>query len=440
MNEVQLRRLFEAAVALTLAGCTQRIDPATFAVNVCREGAYRPLANVTPVTPVDFIALRSQVDPGGGFLAEMGFETVASTGTPCATATDPAACNSALAALRSAEGWRPEVGPRGRRPPTHRYVVTTRGDTITTIATLDELADFLGPLETEDEAAWFASERGYRLSCDGPNARRTAAGFELRAQSGSDCGGDVGAVGIDEHVLAVDQSGGVTARETVRVQDANPNCISGRWPSGMEHVGAPPTAHVGDYLARAAELEAASVHAFRRLARELRALGAPQGLVLAAERSMRDEVRHARAMSGLARRHGGKVRSLRPPLPLPVRSAYAIAHENAVEGCVRETFGALQATYQSAHARDAELARVLGVIARDETRHAALAWDVAAWLEPQLSDGQRRSLVGARRRAVATLRRDLGVAAPPDAAALAGVPGVVASRSLLASVAGRLWA
>ncbi len=439
MNEVRLRRLIEAAVALTLAGCAQRIDPATFAVNVCRDGVYTPLANITPATPVDFVALRDQVDQNVGFPPGMDFETVASTGASCSTATDPVACTTALAALRSAEGWKPNV-PFARRWETHRYVVTTRGDTIATITTLDALADFLGPLATEDEAAWFASERGYRISCDGPNARRTPTGFELRVQSGSDCGGDVGAVGVDEHVLAVDQSGRVTVRETVRVRDAYPNCISGRRPSGMALGGASPTAHVGDYLARAAELEAASVHAFRRLACELRALGAPERLALAAERSMRDEVRHARVMSRLAQRHGGTVRSLRPPPSQPRRSAYAIAHENAVEGCVRETFGALQATYQSAHARDPELARALGAIARDETRHAALAWDVAAWLEPRLTDRQRASLAGARRRAVATLRRELSAAAPRDAVALAGVPDVGAARSLLTSVAGELWA
>jgi len=69
-----------------------------------------------------------------------------------------------------------------------------------------------------------------------------------------------------------------------------------------------------------------------------------------------------------------------------VRSLYEIA----VEGCVRETFGALEATFQAKNANDPQIRRVMRRIAEDETRHAALAWRVAAWIEPRLSDRQRR--------------------------------------------------
>src|SRR5207244_884717 len=99
---------------------------------------------------------------------------------------------------------------------------------------------------------------------------------------------------------------------------------------------------VGAYWARAAHLEAASVHAFRTLAADLHAYGAPRRLVEAASRAAGDEVRHARACATLARRHGSS------PVPVvvrspPSRSLVEIAEENAVEGCVRETWGALVA-------------------------------------------------------------------------------------------------
>src|SRR5580700_10937595 len=53
----------------------------------------------------------------------------------------------------------------------------------------------------------------------------------------------------------------------------------------------------GSFLAHCAYLEAESVHAFRRLARELAAHAAPARLVARAERAAQEEVRHARAMS-----------------------------------------------------------------------------------------------------------------------------------------------
>ena len=58
---------------------------------------------------------------------------------------------------------------------------------------------------------------------------------------------------------------------------------------------------VGRYFAEGAYLEAVSVFAFRRLARELVAHRAPPPLVRAARRAEADEVRHLAAMSRLAR-------------------------------------------------------------------------------------------------------------------------------------------
>ncbi|MDC3954772.1 hypothetical protein [Polyangium jinanense] len=80
-----------------------------------------------------------------------------------------------------------------------------------------------------------------------------------------------------------------------------------------------------------------------------------------------------------------------------------MARENAVEGCVREAYGALIATFQAAHARDPKVRRAMQVIAADETRHAALAWRIASWVESKLDEKARRALAAARRKAAREL-------------------------------------
>jgi hypothetical protein len=127
--------------------------------------------------------------------------------------------------------------------------------------------------------------------------------------------------------------------------------------------GPKPGTPVAVYLAEMARLEAASVHAFRHSKRELVAHGAPRALVRAAERAARDEIRHARMAAALTRRYGST------PAPhemktVPIRSLEAMAIENAVEGCVRETLGALIATWQAACAKDPVIRSALARIAR----------------------------------------------------------------------------
>ncbi|MDO9015971.1 MAG: ferritin-like domain-containing protein [Myxococcales bacterium] len=432
----RLRRIFRAALSLSLAGaagCARRISPDDFESNVCTAGAFLPLVGATPSTPVDHLTLRSEYETFGGPPPTPPFGTIASSGVACATATDPAACAAALAMARPGVGW--AAPSSGFVAPERRYVVYTRGDVVEAIGSLDALARFLGPIDVEAEAAWLASERGYRLLCDGPNARRTSTGFALRVETGQTCGEGTG---IDEHVVTVSSTGELAVVETVRVRDGDPNCVIGRRTDGADPGDAPATRTLGEYLARAAALEAASVHAFVRLGRELRAFGAPEALARAADRSARDEVRHAAVTARLARRHGGEVREA-ASAPLPLRTPFEVARENAVEGCVRETFGALQATYQAEHADDPALARAMKTIARDETRHAALSWDVAAWIEPGLTDAQRRAVDRARRAAIGALWRDLGAEAPTDAGRLAGVPGPKEARALHAALAEGLW-
>jgi hypothetical protein len=199
-------------------------------------------------------------------------------------------------------------------------------------------------------------------------------------------------------------------------------CFMGRRPAGLaESAPSASTSRLGDYFAQVAHLEAASVDAFKLLARELASHRAPRKLRRAAARAARDEVRHARMTSALARRFGGK------SAPVVVeksgeRSLEAIAIENAVEGCVRETYGALLATWQAHAASDPRIRAAMIRIASDETRHAALSWSVAAWLNRQLSQEERTRVEQARHAAVEQLLSEAQGEDDPALIRMAGLP------------------
>lgn len=155
-----------------------------------------------------------------------------------------------------------------------------------------------------------------------------------------------------------------------RVPEDTPPCVSG--------------CDLGARLAEQAYYEAASVTAFERLVRELTRVGAPASLVRRATRGVADERRHAALFARLARERGATVR--RPALDATRRPGlYELALENAAEGCVRETYGALVATHQASRAEEPALRRAFAEVARDETAHAALSWDLAAWFEERLT-------------------------------------------------------
>jgi hypothetical protein len=183
----------------------------------------------------------------------------------------------------------------------------------------------------------------------------------------------------------------------------------------------------GRWLAHAAALEAASVPAFRRLARELAAHGAPAPLIAAARAAAVEEARHFVLMARAARARGAAPR--RPRVrPMPVRSLLAVARENAREGCVRETFGAMTAILQSQRTPDADLRAAMASIAPDEARHARLAWEVDAWARGTLprraaravddarhAEGAKLVAEIARTRVPAPVIRALGLPSAPEA-------------------------
>ncbi len=210
--------------------------------------------------------------------------------------------------------------------------------------------------------------------------------------------------------------------------------IEGRRPAGLapaHRLDARSAA--GAWLARAAWLEAASIHAFVHLARELAQHAAPPALVRWALRSAEDEVRHTRAMTELAARYGAfpPVPEVAAPQP---RSLEALAIENAVEGCVRETWGAVIAEWQSRAALDPAVRAAFAAIARDEARHAALAWAVDRWARARLDQDACARIDAAREAAVRELGSDAGLVS-----AALGLPDEPQVRGLFARTHDSLW-
>lgn len=210
----------------------------------------------------------------------------------------------------------------------------------------------------------------------------------------------------------------------------------GRRPEGLRETPVhAPGCELGALYAHIAWLEAASVPAFHRLAGELLAHGAPEALVNAARRSAEDEVRHTHVMQALARRHGASMPEVELA-PFQPRSLEAMCAENAVEGCVRETFGALVTGWQARTAGDAEVRRALGSISRDELRHAELAWAVDAWAAERLAPLERERILQLRRETLRALQQEVGRQPPPEHFMReAGVPSCEQALSLLQGLA-----
>jgi hypothetical protein len=124
---------------------------------------------------------------------------------------------------------------------------------------------------------------------------------------------------------------------------------------------------------------------------------------------------------------------------LPIRDLETIAIENATEGCVRETFGALSADWQALHARAEELALAYRAIAKDELRHARLAWRVAHFAERRLSAPARRRVQEAQQEAIRTLATELATEPHRELVHHAGLPRSKPAARLLAHLEQHLF-
>ncbi|HTU57977.1 MAG TPA: hypothetical protein VMF89_06080, partial [Polyangiales bacterium] len=188
---------------------------------------------------------------------------------------------------------------------------------------------------------------------------------------------------------------------------------------------------LGMYFAEVAHLEAAAVLAFDVMSRELESLHAPAQLLSAARNARADEIRHAAQFAALARAHGVEPRAPQAG-PASSRGVLEIALENAAEGVVRETWGALSAAWQALHASDVDARSVFQATAADEAQHAQLSRDLDSWLHSQLTAEEQRQVAHAKADAFTQLRAELAASQPhPSVAAAAGVPNRARSLDLL---------
>ena len=230
----------------------------------------------------------------------------------------------------------------------------------------------------------------------------------------------------------------VTGDAGLAVRIVETTFCGGRCPEGL----AAPASGVardplGAWLAASAHLEAASIDAFEILAGELGAHRAPPALIRAARAATADERRHAEAIGRLAVGRGAA-----PPAVHvnrgPIRDIEAVARENAVEGCVRETYAALLACRQARDATDPAIRAAMAGIARDEIRHAALAWAVDGWSQALLAPAARRRVREARREAIEDLVDAPLAGLSRDARAQAGLPGEEEEARMAGALGARL--
>jgi len=370
-----------------------------------------------------------------------------SQGAFCSTATDLSACQTKIAVAADKANL-PLADACFMYGMCTRYVVTTHGDDVHKYQTRAELLQFLGPIDSPADALLLLYYDLHTVVCGSTSPESTFSGIDASSILELEDGFQVlsltyagGCMGErrERVTLHVATDGTVTelARETMA--PANTGCV-GRRPEGLRsrHVGSS-ASPLGEYLARMAHLEQASIAAFEVLAAELAQHGAPAELIAAAYSAAADEVRHTATTSELARRFGVSPNAAEVA-PGPLRSLEDIALDNASEGCVRECFGAALGCYQAQSAGDPAIAAAMAEIAEDETRHAALAFAIDAWVQPRLDERSRARVAAARAHAVGALRSELAYVTDAATRAALGLPDEAAALRLCSALEQSLWA
>lgn len=388
------------------------------------DGTWRAVQDLAPAMPATYVEAFDFNEFGGPI------GNIDSTGTACVDARDVVTCEATLTDLRNTTY--------------QRALLVTLGDSVRRLTTLDEVLAFLGPIDTVNEAALVAWLSGYDFYCAGDftsTVAITSGGYHVVVyRQGGGCGSPWTTT---QYTLRVSPAGVVTVLESIVVRSEEDFGCIGRRPVGLHDLesGALGACEspVGDYFANVARLEESAVAAFDVMIAELSQLGAPQALVDAAARARADEVRHTESMGALAWRFGAA--PLEPEIdPAPARTPFDIALENAVEGCIRETFGALVGACQALNAGDPSIAEEMAVVAEDEIRHAELSWALAAWLEPRLTADERARIEAAKREAVEELRLSAARPFHPDVVRVAGMPEPVVAVALVDQLTADIWA
>jgi hypothetical protein len=235
--------------------------------------------------------------------------------------------------------------------------------------------------------------------------------------------------------------GAVAGQHTVQCQLQETSLCEGRRHDAVRSrvVGEGP-GEAAAWLDRAARAEASSVLAFRLLHDELAELGAPADLLAACREASADEARHARVMRALAGAAGAAMTTPVVEAAPRRRSLFEVARENAVEGCVHETFAALLGLHQALSAEDGSVRAAMKRIAADEIRHGELAWRIHGWACAQLAAAEARAVEEALQEAAASLgRAPSGSELSDRARRRLGLPSPEIEMHLAVAVRERLW-
>lgn len=215
--------------------------------------------------------------------------------------------------------------------------------------------------------------------------------------------------------------------------------VVGRIPAGAYIQEQPDkTSVLGMYFSNMAAMETAAVTAFRYLTRELEAYQAPDELVRMARAAIDEEIDHAEMAGLLSQAYATPVPEVRVD-DFQLRSLFEIALENAVEGCVNETFAAACGIWQHEHAEHEAFRAVMGRVAEEESGHAELSWGIHSWIMQQLTEAQQQHIRQAQRETVAALESSFKVENDVVLRQAVGLPGVEDAARLFQELRGQLW-
>jgi hypothetical protein len=171
----------------------------------------------------------------------------------------------------------------------------------------------------------------------------------------------------------------------------------------LAHLSCGERASLAEHWTRMGQMEHASIAAFARFSLQLLALGAPSSLVDACTQALADETAHTKLCFRLASAYAGRALG---PGPLDVNHSLEattlvdVVELVIAEGCFGETSATLEALEAAESATDPVVAAAYARIARDEQRHAELAFRFVRWALEQdhqaVAECIARALSGSR--------------------------------------------
>lgn len=217
-----------------------------------------------------------------------------------------------------------------------------------------------------------------------------------------------------------------------------PRIVRGRIPKNAVLLQPKINNALGHYFAEIASMETAAVTAFRFLVQELEAYQAPNALIQMAREAIQEEIGHAEMTRLLAQAYDTAVPAVIID-DFKLRSLFEIALDNAVEGCVNETFAAASGYWQQQFAEHPVFKAVIGHITDEESKHATLSWAIHEWVMPQLTSAQQLAIHHAQADAINQLEQTWLTKEDPRVRVAVGLPEAQEALSLLRELKTHLW-